>query len=111
MMIPIALTIAVILAALLMLTAKPAQRHRNDTTPRTREQRIDAYERRVDDTVGLNSDAHLARVARATPVKAAMLARCALSERVSRHRALVAIGPVRLRTRTRPRRRQGGQRA
>lgn len=105
-----ALIIAIILAVLLVWTSKPKAR-RNDTVAPTPGQRLECYARRVDEAVGLNSDAHLERVARSLPVKTAMLARCALSERVSHHRALVAIGPVRLRTRARPRRRQGGARA
>lgn len=80
----------------------------DDTVEPTPKQRMEAYNRRLDDTVGLDSEAHLARVAHGQRVKSALLERCALNAAVSPHRALVPASPVRLRRRARTARRHAG---
>lgn len=103
----IALLILAALALLLVFTGATTPR-RNDTEAPTPAQRAQAYERRLDDAVGLDSEAHLARVARGQRVKTAMLERCALNAAVSPHRALVPAGALRVRRRARAARRHAG---
>lgn len=101
------LLVVVVGVVLLVAMRKPRRR----IVAPTNAERISQYELRVDRVIGRDSEEYLARVARAMPIKTAVLERMRAGESVPRARAVVPVSGVRIRSRVRRIHPRGGSAA